>query len=128
MEEHRDSCPFCEIPESRIVASNAVAFALHDNFPVTKLHTLIVPRRHAATFFDLFEPERRAINLLLDEARQEILKQDPTVAGFNVGMNSGALAGQTIDHAHVHLIPRRIGDVADPRGGVRGVIPGKAVY
>ena len=87
-----------------------------------------MPKRHAATFFDLFEPERRAINQLLDGLRAEIMKKDPSVSGFNIGMNNGDTAGQTISHAHVHLIPRRQGDVQDPRGGVRGVIPGKAAY
>jgi diadenosine tetraphosphate (Ap4A) HIT family hydrolase len=99
-----------------------------DNYPVTQLHTLVISKRHATTFFDLFEPERRAINQLLDGLRVEITKKDPLVTGFNIGMNSGDAAGQTIGHAHVHLIPRRQGDVQDPRGGVRGVIPGKAAY
>ena len=101
---------------------------MHDNHPVTALHTLAMPKRHAATFFDLFEPERRAINQLLDELRAEIMKKDASVSGFNIGMNNGDTAGQTVGHAHVHLIPRRQGDVQDPRGGVRGVIPGKAAY
>jgi ATP adenylyltransferase len=92
------------------------------------LHTLVISRRHAATFFDLFEPERRAINQLLVGLRADIVKKDALVSGFNVGMNSGKAAGQTINHAHVHLIPRRQGDVKDPKGGVRGVIPGKAAY
>ena len=87
-----------------------------------------MPRRHAATFFDLFEPERRAINQLLVGLRAEIMKKDAAVSGFNIGMNCGKAAGQTVDHAHVHLIPRRQGDVHDARGGVRGVIPGKAAY
>jgi ATP adenylyltransferase len=100
----------------------------HDNYPVTELHTLVIPKRHAATFFDLYEPERRAINQLLDEVRTDIMKKDATVSGFNIGMNCGEFAGQTIDHAHVHLIPRRKGDVQEPRGGVRGVIPRKAAY
>lgn len=88
----------------------------------------MISRRHAATYFDLFEPERRAISLLLDELRQDILARDSSVEGFNIGANAGEIAGQTIMHAHVHLIPRRRGDVAEPRGGVRGVIPGKASY
>jgi ATP adenylyltransferase len=88
----------------------------------------VISKRHAATFFDLFEPERPAINQLLDGLRAEITQKDPSVSGFNIGMNSGEAAGQTVGHAHVHLIPRRQGDVQDPRGGVRGVIPGKAAY
>jgi diadenosine tetraphosphate (Ap4A) HIT family hydrolase len=122
------NCIFCELPAERVIASNALAFAIRDNYPVTQLHTLVIPKRHASTFFDLFEPERRAINQLLDGLRVETMKKDPSVSGFNIGMNSGETAGQTVDHAHVHLIPRRQGDVQNPRGGVRGVIPGKAAY
>ena len=124
----QSGCIFCEFPAERLISSNALAFAIRDNYPVTELHTLVIPKRHATTFFDLFEPERRAINQLLDEIRAEIMKKDASVSGFNIGMNSGDTAGQTIGHAHVHLIPRRQGDVQDPRGGVRSVIPGKAAY
>ena len=121
-------CVFCELQADRVIASNALALAIRDNYPVTELHTLVIPKRHAPTFFELFEPERRAINQLLDEVRTDIMKKDALVRGFNIGMNSGETAGQTIAHAHVHLIPRRQGDVQEPRGGVRGVIPAKAVY
>jgi diadenosine tetraphosphate (Ap4A) HIT family hydrolase len=121
-------CIFCQHAEDRVVTSNALAFAIRDNYPVTPLHTLAISKRHAPSFFDLFEPERRAINLLLDEIRTEIMRKDVSVCGFNIGMNCGDVAGQTIGHAHVHLIPRRKGDVQDPRGGVRGVIPGKSTY
>jgi ATP adenylyltransferase len=121
-------CIFCDMPEQRIFAFNSLAFAVHDKYPVTALHTLIIAKRHAPTFFDLFEPERRAINQLLDKVRAEIVRKDASVSGFNIGINNGDTAGQTVDHAHVHLIPRRQGDVKDPRGGVRGVIPGKAIY
>jgi diadenosine tetraphosphate (Ap4A) HIT family hydrolase len=124
----KSGCIFCELPPERVIASNVLAFAVHDSYPVTDLHTLVISRRHVATFFDLFEPERRAINQLLVELRAEIAKKDALVRGFNIGMNNGDAAGQTVDHAHVHLIPRRQGDVQDPRGGVRGVIPGKAAY
>jgi diadenosine tetraphosphate (Ap4A) HIT family hydrolase len=121
-------CIFCQLPTERVVASNALAFAVRDDYPVTQLHTLVIPKRHAATFFDLFEPERRAINQLLDALRTDIRKTDASVGGFNIGMNCGDAAGQTIGHAHVHLIPRRGGDVQDSRGGVRGVIPDNARY
>jgi diadenosine tetraphosphate (Ap4A) HIT family hydrolase len=124
----QSDCIFCQLHADRIIASNPLALAIRDNYPVTELHTLVIPKRHAATFFELFEPERRAINQLLDEVRTDILRKDALVSGFNIGMNSGETAGQTIAHAHVHLIPRRQGDVQEPRGGVRGVIPGKAVY
>ena len=126
--ERQSGCIFCELPANRIIASNALAIAIRDSYQVTELHTLVIPKRHAATFFDLFEPERRALNQLLDGLRVEIMKKDGSVSGFNIGMNSGVAAGQTVGHAHVHLIPRRQGDVQNPRGGVRGVIPGKAAY
>jgi ATP adenylyltransferase len=119
---------FCELHPDRIIASNALALAIRDKHPVTKLHTLVMAKRHAQTFFDLFEPEKRAINQLLDEVRAEILKNDGAVSGFNIGVNNGDAAGQTVDHVHIHLIPRRQGDVQNPRGGVRAVIPGKAAY
>ena len=121
----QSNCIFCKHPTDGVIASNALAFAIRDNYPVTELHTLVIPKRHAATFFDLFEPERRAINQLLDGLREEIIKKDISVSGFNIGTNSGDAAGQTISHAHVHLIPRRNGDVQDPTGGVRGVIPAR---
>jgi ATP adenylyltransferase len=124
----QSDCIFCQLQAERIIASNALALAIRDNYPVTELHMLVIPKRHAPTFFDLFEPEKRAINQLLNGLRIEIMKKDASVSGFNIGMNSGDAAGQTISHAHVHLIPRRQGDVQDPRGGVRGVIPGKATY
>jgi ATP adenylyltransferase len=124
----QSDCIFCNLSADRVIASNALAFAIRDNYPVTQLHTLVIPKRHAATFFELFDPERRAINQLLDQLRIDVIKKDVSVSGFNIGINSGDTAGQTIGHAHVHLIPRRQGDVKDPRGGVRGVIPGKAIY
>jgi ATP adenylyltransferase len=127
LNKRQADCVFCSV-DRKAVAQNELALALPDNYPVTPRHTLIVPRRHAATYFDLHDPERRAINLLLDQVRKDVLAADKTVEGFNVGMNCGEVAGQTIMHCHVHLIPRRRGDVEQPRGGVRGVIPGRATY
>jgi diadenosine tetraphosphate (Ap4A) HIT family hydrolase len=124
----QSGCAFCELPGDRVIASNTLVLAVRDSYPVIELHTLVIPKRHAVTFFDLFEPERRAINQLLVGLRDEIIRTDASVSGFNIGMNNGGAAGQTICHAHVHLIPRRQGDVEDPRGGIRGVIPGKAIY
>jgi diadenosine tetraphosphate (Ap4A) HIT family hydrolase/5-methylcytosine-specific restriction endonuclease McrA len=121
-------CFLCFPAQRPIIAQNELAIALYDAHPVTPLHALIVPRRHTASFFDLYEPERRAINLLLDDMRQKVLSEDKAVEGFNVGTNCGETAGQTIMHCHVHLIPRRSRDVEQPRGGVRGVIPGKQAY
>jgi diadenosine tetraphosphate (Ap4A) HIT family hydrolase/5-methylcytosine-specific restriction endonuclease McrA len=123
----QNGCLFCE-PSGRVIAENSLAYAIRDAYPVTPFHSLVVPKRHAATFFDLYEPERRAMNLLLDGVRDAIMSEDKSVAGFNVGMNAGEAAGQTVSHAHTHLIPRRRGDVEKPRGGVRGVIPGASDY
>ena len=108
--------------EANIIAQNALAYAVRDTSPVTPLHTLILPRRHAGGFFDLETEEKRAIDELLEEAGHAILAHDPSVAGFNIGINVGEAAGQTIFHCHVHLIPRRHGDVADPAGGVHAAI------
>ncbi len=121
-------CLFCEIPAERIVARNDLAYAIHDGFPVTPLHTLIIPKRHAETYFELTEAEILACNQLLSKCRNEILKSDPKVEAFNIGMNAGEVAGQTIFHCHIHLIPRRKGDVENPRGGIRHLIPGKGYY
>jgi ATP adenylyltransferase len=128
MADRSGECLLCSPGDRPIIAQNELALAFYDAYPVTPLHALIVPRRHAVTYFDLHDPERRAINLLLDQVRLKVLAEDKAVEGFNVGMNCGATAGQTIMHCHVHLIPRRPGDVDQPRGGVRAVIPGKADY
>jgi ATP adenylyltransferase len=122
------ACPFCRIDASAIVAGNGLAFAIRDLNPVTPLHTLILPRRHVASYFDLTREEATAINELSGRLRDEILANDSGVEGFNIGVNIGAVAGQTIFHCHLHLIPRRHGDVPDPWGGVRAIIPGKARY
>ena len=129
MHQHRESeCPFCEMDSTRVVAENALAVVVRDGYPVTPLHTLVIPKRHTGSYFDLFSSERRAIELLLDSQRSEISAQDGAVGGFNIGINAGEVAGQTVMHCHVHLIPRRGGDVPDPRGGIRHVIPGKGSY
>jgi ATP adenylyltransferase len=128
LDARQAECPFCDLERDRIVGENRLAVAVRDAYPVTPLHTLVIPRRHETTWFDLSVPEQRAISLLMHSTRQEITARDRTVLGFNVGMNCGETAGQTVPHAHVHLIPRRSGDVDDPRGGVRCVIPGKADY
>lgn len=123
-----DACVFCAPAAERILAANRLAFAVRDTSPVTPLHTLILPRRHVASYFDLVPDEDDAIRDLLTAVRRDIMASDPAVDGFNIGVNVGAAAGQTIFHCHVHLIPRRRGDAANPRGGVRAVIPGKANY
>lgn len=123
-----DGCLFCELGSDRIVGENELCVAVRDAFPVTPLHTLVIPKRHVADYFDLYQPELNAIHSLLAEQREIIRGEDASVTGFNVGINAGADAGQTIFHVHVHLIPRRAGDVEQPRGGVRGVIPHKQAY
>ena len=121
-------CVFCAAAIASAVGRNALAYAVRDTSPVTPLHTLILPTRHVPSYFDLDANEKCAIDELLEETRRDLLARDPTIAGFNIGINIGAVAGQTIFHCHVHLIPRRPRDVANPRGGVRSVIPGKADY
>jgi len=120
-------CPFCSLEPSRIASSNALAVRIDDGFPISPGHSLIIPRRHIGSFFEATAEERTALLRLLDEAHAEAsAKWNPD--GFNIGINDGPAAGQTVPHLHIHLIPRRLGDVADPRGGVRWVIPDKARY
>jgi len=126
--ERQAGCVFCEIPEERIVEQNELAYAIRDGYAVTEMHTLVIPKRHVSDYFELHQPERNAIERLLHSQRQAILQHDSSVTGFNVGVNAGQSAGQTVFHCHVHLIPRRDGDVGEPRGGVRGVIPSKQQY
>jgi diadenosine tetraphosphate (Ap4A) HIT family hydrolase len=125
MDQNR--CPFCDLEKPRICLENEFAAAFLDGFPVAKGHTLVVPTRHVVSVFDLSEEEQAALWRLVALVRGKLmaeLKPD----GFNVGVNDGPAAGQTVMHAHVHIIPRRKGDVADPRGGVRWIVPGKAQY
>lgn len=120
-------CPFCALPAERVLFRNDAAVAVRDAYPVTLGHTLVIPRRHVASFFDATPLERDAMLALLDMAKQQ-LQAEFGPAGYNVGINDGAAAGQTIGHLHMHLIPRYPGDRPDPRGGVRWVIPDKADY
>lgn len=122
-----ESCPFCNV-DRELVAENELAVAFRDLYPVTPLHTLIIPKRHVADYFGLYQPELNAINDLIHLLKDEILEKDRTVVGFNIGMNAGEAAGQTVFHSHTHLIPRRSGDTESPRGGVRGVVPNKQSY
>jgi len=114
--------------EGKIVEECESVVAIADKFPVTQGHLLVLPRRHTPDLFGMVERERLDANNLLRILRGRIQQNDSTVTGFNIGMNCGEDAGQTIMHAHIHLIPRRRGDTAKPRGGVRGVIPGKMAY
>lgn len=132
MFEHReDNCLFCDIQKNireRIIAENNLAYAISDGFPVTEGHTLFIPKRHINDYFGLVQAEVNAINALMSEHKNMLLAKDATIEGFNIGMNCGEVAGQTIFHCHVHLIPRRKGDVENPRGGVRHIIAGKGYY
>ena len=120
-------CPFCSLPPERVLASNPLAFVIRDGYPVSPGHTLIIPRRHVGSFFEISEEERAAMLALLD-GQKRALDAEYSPAGYNVGINDGAAAGQTVPHLHIHLIPRFAGDLPDPRGGVRWVMPHKAKY
>ena len=123
------SCRFCSpLVDGRIVHELGSVIAVADKNPVSKGHVLILPRRHTPDYFSMTEEERRDADQLIRLLKTRAEQNDPSITGFNIGVNCGASAGQTIFHAHIHLIPRRDGDVADPRGGVRGVIPTKMSY
>ena len=120
-------CLFCHIPAERVIDGNGLAFVVADAFPVSPGHTLIIPRRHLTDFLDLTDVEVLALHALARTARNRLVG-DLHPDGFNIGANVGSAGGQTIDHVHLHLIPRFVGDVAAPEGGVRNVIPGKGAY
>ena len=121
------SCPFCEHIEENHLQSSDLAFALLDHFPVSKGHTLIIPKRHEPSFLSLTMDEQKAMFELSTKIANELLSQED-VDGCNIGMNIGVSAGQTVLHAHLHIIPRCTGDTDDPRGGIRWVLPNKAKY
>lgn len=122
------TCVFCaRIAAGELVAENGSAVAFADTFPLSRGHCLIVPRRHESNFFSLTPAEQAATWALLAPTRQYV-ERDGRPDGYNIGVNVGEAAGQTVAHAHVHLIPRYRGDVADPRGGVRWVLPARAPY
>ena len=120
-------CPFCGLRPQEVVARSAHSVAFRDRFPVSEGHTLVIPLRHVASVFDLPPPELEDLFRLVAAVRADLASAfGPD--GFNVGVNDGAAAGQTIGHGHVHVIPRHVGDVPDPRGGVRWVVPARAAY
>ena len=123
-----ENCPFCIVEQEReIIASTSLSLAFFDGFPVSPGHALIIPRRHVASFFDLTEEERQDLLSLLDRVKG-IGEEKYHPDGYNIGVNVGAAAGQSVFHVHMHLIPRYVGDVQNPKGGVRGVIPSKQKY
>ena len=120
-------CPFCTLPADRIVSSSLHGIVIRDGFPVSPGHTLVIPHRHIGSFFDLSADEKADLLGLLDAAKKSV-DAEYNPSGYNIGINDGPAAGQTVPHLHIHLIPRYEGDQPDPRGGVRWVIPQKADY
>ena len=128
MIDPNNPCIFCDVKKQDIIYENDYAFVSYDSYPVSKFHSLIIPKRHIKNFFDLNDKELNACNELIKKIKSKIENDDNLVEGFNLGTNTGSVAGQTIMHCHIHLIPRRRGDVENPQGGVRGVIPLKQHY
>ena len=128
MKDPNNPCLFCNINESGLAKENNLAYASYDSYPVSEGHCLIIPKRHVKDYFDLSNDELVACNDLLKIVKKEIIDKDPLVKGFNLGTNIGIVSGQSILHCHFHLIPRRLGDVENPQGGIRSVIPNKQHY
>ena len=121
------NCPFCTLPPQRIIDESQYGVVIRDGFPISPGHTLIIPSRHVGSFFELQEKERSELLMLLDRAKA-VLDAEFKPQGYNIGINDGPAAGQTVPHLHIHLIPRYANDRSDPRGGVRWIIPEKADY
>ena len=128
MKDPNNPCLFCNIKKTGLAHENELAYASYDSYPVSEHHCLIIPKRHIKDYFDLSNDELVACNDLLKIVKKEITNKDPLVKGFNLGTNIGIVSGQSILHCHFHLIPRREGDVDNPQGGVRSVIPNKQHY
>ena len=128
MRDPNNPCLFCNSKISGIAHENDLAYASYDTYPVSELHCLIIPKRHVIDYFDLTDEELVACNDLIKVIKEEILIKDKNVKAFNIGTNAGKIAGQSIMHCHIHLIPRREDDVENPQGGVRSVIPQKQHY
>ena len=128
MKDPNNPCLFCDVKKTGIVYENELAYASYDSYPVSEHHCLIIPKRHIKDYFDLSNDELVACNDLIKIVKKEITNKDPLVKGFNLGTNIGVVSGQSILHCHFHLIPRREGDVDNPQGGVRSVIPNKQHY
>ena len=128
MRDPNNPCLFCDSKKSGIAHENDLAYASYDSYPVSDHHCLIIPKRHIKDYFDMTNDELIACNDLIQIVKNEISRKDVNVKGFNLGTNAGKIAGQSIMHCHIHLIPRREGDVDNPQGGVRSVIPNKQHY
>ena len=124
-----EDCIFCDKTNCKVISSTKHFFIIRDTaYPVTKHHTLIITNRHEEDFFSLTDEEMEDLKDILKRQKEELKNLDKEISAFNIGVNIGKDAGQSIMHCHIHLIPRRKGDVDDPRGGVRGVIPEKQKY
>ena len=128
MRDPNNPCLFCNIKKKDIIFDNSYAYASFDSYPVSKFHSLIFPKRHIENFFELNDNELLACKDLINKIKNKVQADDKTIKGFNIGSNLGKVAGQSIMHCHIHLIPRREGDVDNPQGGVRAVIPAKQHY
>ncbi len=128
MKDPNNPCLFCNSEKSGCAHENELAYASYDSYPVSEYHCLIIPKRHIKDYFDLSNEELIACNKLIKIIKKEITNKDSSVKGFNLGTNIGKVSGQSILHCHFHLIPRREGDVENPQGGVRSVIPKKQHY
>jgi len=128
MKNPNNPCLFCNTSKKEFIFENDLAFVTFDSYPVSQFHSLIIPKRHIQNYFDLTNDELLACHGLLLKIKNKINSDDNTVGGFNIGVNSERIAGQSILHCHIHLIPRREGDVDNPQGGVRSVIPSRQHY
>ena len=128
MRDPNNPCLFCDVSESGCAHENDLAYASYDSYPVSEHHCLIIPKRHIKDYFQLTQDELTACHELIKVVKDEIFTKDQSVKGFNLGTNIGKVSGQSILHCHFHLIPRREGDVENPQGGVRSVIPNKQHY
>ncbi len=128
MKDPNNPCLFCNVKKKEFIFENDLAFATFDSYPISKFHSLVIPKRHIKDYFDLTNEELASCHDLLSKLKNKINFEDNLVKGFNIGSNSGKSAGQSIFHCHIHLIPRRVGDVENPQGGVRSVIPSMQHY
>ena len=128
VKDPNNPCLFCNSKTSGVAHENELAYASYDTYPVSNLHCLIIPKRHLSDYFDLTNDELIACNDLINKITIEITAKDKTVKAFNIGTNAGKISGQSIMHCHIHIIPRRDGDVENPQGGVRSVIPKNQYY
>ena len=128
MSDPNNPCIFCKTNQNELIFENDLAYASSDSYPVSQFHSLVVPKRCIENYFELNEKEILACNDLIKQLKKKIISEDKSVEGFNIGTNAGKVAGQSIFHCHIHVIPRRKGDVDNPQGGVRSVIPLKQHY